>query len=248
MSYEALAIIVVALALGTIGKAITGFGLPLFAIPVMAPFFGVEHSVVVMIIPATVTNVWLLWEHRAERSALGNPWPMLAGGLVGVIAGTWLLSALDDRMLALLLAGWIGFYLVSLLFDGGIRISHAHRRILSPAVVMAGGVSQGAMGIGGPLIIPYLNALRLTQGAQVFAIAAIFTAYGAFQTIAASGLGLFTAERLVQGVIALVPVVATMAVGIRIARHVSKRVFDICVIVLLAAMGTKLAWQGIFGA
>ena len=91
MSYEALAIIVVALALGTIGKAITGFGLPLFAIPVMAPFFGVEHSVVVMIIPATVTNVWLLWEHRAERSALGNPWPMLAGGLVGVIAGTWLL-------------------------------------------------------------------------------------------------------------------------------------------------------------
>ena len=39
-----------------------------------------------------------------------------------------------------------------------------------------------------------------------------------------------------------------MAVGIRIARRVTKRVFDVCVVVLLAAMGAKLAWQGIFGA
>lgn len=248
MSYEALAIIVVALALGGIGKAITGFGLPLFAIPVMAPFLGVEHAVIVLIIPATVTNLWLLWEHRGERGALGNPWPTLAAGLAGVIVGTWLLSALDERVLALLLAGWIGFYLMSLLFDGGIRIPPRHRRILSPAVVMAGGISQGAMGISGPLIVPYLNALRLTRGGQVFAISMIFAAFGLFQLVAAAGFGLITGERLIQGGIALIPVVATMAIGIRIARRVTKRVFDVCVVVLLAAMGVKLAWQGIFGA
>lgn len=248
MSPDALLVIVVALALGGIGKAITGFGLPLFAIPVMAPFIGVEHAVIVLIVPATVTNIWLMWEHRAERAALGNPWPMLAAGLAGVIVGTWLLSALDERMLALLLAAWIAFYLVSLLFDGGVRIPERHRRILSPVVVMAGGISQGAMGIAGPLIVPYLNALRLTRSGQVFAIAMIFAAFGMFQLVSAAAFGLLTVERLVQGAVALIPVALTMAIGIRVARHVSKRVFDVCVIVLLAAMGVKLAWRGIFGA
>lgn len=247
MSYESIALIFAALALGSVGKVVTGFGLPLFGVPVIAPFLGVEHAVVVMIIPATVSNIWLMWEHRAERGGLGNPWPTLAAGFVGIVVGTWLLSSLDERTLALLLAGWIGFYLVSLLFEGGIRIPVRHRRIASPAVVMAGGVSQGATGIGGPIVIPYLSALHLTKGEQVFATTMIFTGFGTFQVIAVSGLGMFTAERVIEGVIALIPVLGTMAIAMPLARRIPKRAFDICVIVLLAAMGVKLAWQGIFG-
>ncbi len=248
MSIDAIVIIVVALALGAVGKVDTGFGLPLFGVPVIAPFLGVEHAVVVMIIPATVSNIWLVWEHRGRRAALGNPWPILAAGLAGVLVGTWLLSELDERTLALLLAGWIGFYLVSLLFGGGVRIPERHRRLTSPAVVMAGGVSQGATGIGGPIIIPYLNALRLTKEEQVFATAMIFTGFGLCQVAAVAGFGLFTTERVIHGVVALIPVIATMAVAIPLARRISRRVFDVCVIVLLAAMGLKRAWQGIFGA
>ena len=42
MPVESLIVVVAALALGAVGKAITGFGLPLVAVPVMAAFIGVE--------------------------------------------------------------------------------------------------------------------------------------------------------------------------------------------------------------
>ena len=247
MSYEALAVIFLALAVGSLGKAIAGFGLPLIAIPVMAPYLGVENAVVVMVIPATMTNAWLGWEHRAETAAVANLWPALAVGLAGIVAGTWLLSELDDRILALIMACWIAVYLASLLFKGAIRIPLAQRRFLTPIVVLLGGLSQGATGIAGPIVVTYLHALKLAPRAHVFAVSAIFLSYGLCQMVAMSGFGMFTEERLIQSLIALVPVAAMTWIGIRIGRVISRRVFDACVVVLLIAMGARLAWKGFTG-
>ena len=60
MSIESLAVVIAALLVGTLGKAITGFGLPLFAVPAMAAFIDVQTAVVVMVLPSTLSNVWLM--------------------------------------------------------------------------------------------------------------------------------------------------------------------------------------------
>ena len=65
MDPQALVVIVTAIALGSLIKGVTGSGLPQIAIPVMAIFIGVEHSVVVMAIPGMVSNAWLIWRFRA---------------------------------------------------------------------------------------------------------------------------------------------------------------------------------------
>lgn len=247
MSLESLIVIFVALAIGSLGKAITGFGLPLVAIPVMAAFLGVETAVVVMVIPSTLSNIWLMWEHRATAGGIESLWLTIAGGMAGIVIGTWLLSRLDDRVLSLLMAGWIAVYLLNLLYRGGIRIRRSLAAYLSPPVNMLAGVFQGATGIAGPILVTYLHALRLPAGTHVFLISTIFLTFGMTQITAMTGFGLFTEARLWQGLLALVPVVLTMPLGLRLARVINRRVFDACVIVLLLATGFKLAWNGIAG-
>jgi hypothetical protein len=245
MAVEAYAIIFVAIAVGSFGKALTGFGLPLIAVPVMAPFIGVETAVVTLVIPSTVSNIWLVWTHRREALAIQGLGPTLAAGLCGAFAGTWLLSRLDERALSLILAGWIAAYLASLALRGGLRVSRRRSRWLSPPVVLVAGGVQGATGIAGPIVAPYFHALGLAPTTYVFVISVVFMSFGAAQISAMAAFGLFTPERLIGGLIALVPVAIATPFGIRLSRRVSRRVFDACIIAILVAMGARLLWKGL---
>lgn len=247
MSIESIIVIIIALSVGSIGKAITGFGLPLIAIPVMASFIGVETSVVIMVIPGVVTNLWQMWEHRAHRAAIDGLGAMLAACILGVAVGTWLLSWFDDRVLSLILAGWIAIYLLNLLYKGGVRIPRRMARFLSPTVVLVTGVVQGATGASGPIFVTYLHALRLPAGIQVYIVSVIFIAFALSQLVAIVGFGLLTAERLWLSLLALIPIGLTMPIGFRIGRVIDRRAFDACVVALLAATALKLAWNGLAG-
>lgn len=244
MSVESLIVIVAALLVGSIGKAITGFGLPLIAIPVMASFIGVETAVVVLVIPSTYSNVVLLREFRGSAMKLPGLWPAIAIGLIGVAIGTWLLKTLEPGILALVLAGWIGVYLLSKFADINLPASIARSPVLLSATIGIGGVCQGATGIAGPIVVTMMHAMRLERSVLVFAFSAIFLAYGMAQMVAMLALDLFTWERAVQGLVALIPVVIGLPFGLWLGRRISARVFNICVIGLLVLTGLKLAYDG----
>ena len=247
MSYESLAIIFVALAIGSVGKAAIGFGLPLIAVPVMAAFIGVQHAVVVMVIPATASNVWLVLHNRRAFGAIPNMGLTLGAGIVGIFVGTWMLSILDDRVLELILAAWIAVYLATRLVRIGPRVPVARLRALSPLAVFAAGGSQGATGASGPIVVPYFYSLGLETAAYVFAINLVFLTFGITQMIAMSSLGLFTQARMMEGLLALVPVLVLTPVGLWVGRVISRRAFDAAVMVLLLVSGARLAWTGIAG-
>lgn len=247
MSIESIAIMFLALAVGAFGKAITGFGLPLIAIPFMAAFMGVEQAVVVMVIPATLTNLWVIWEHRARAATVDRMWLVLLAGVAGAVLGTWLLSELNDRVLALLTAGWIAVYILNRLFGRGFRIPHQIGIRLIPPISALGGVFQGATGMAGPVVVTYMHAMRMEPAVQVFVVSVIFMSYGFSQIAAMASFGLFTGERLLLGVLALIPAILVMPIGFRVARVINRRAFDISVIVLLIGACAKLTWAGIMG-
>jgi uncharacterized protein len=103
-------LVVAAMFLGAFVKGVSGVGLPLIAIPVMATFLGVEHAVVVMTIPGILTNIWLLWRHRQHLRLLRSLAGLLILGCIGAVVGTYGLKALDPRLLALALVGVISTY------------------------------------------------------------------------------------------------------------------------------------------
>lgn len=246
-SAASLAVIVVAMAVGALVKGVTGSGLPTIAVPVMAGFLGVERAVVVMAIPTVVTNSWLLWEHRHEASGARDLPVMLGFGAVGVGAGVWALNELDPRLLAIVVAALIAVYAVVSLARPSFWLPPSLTRYLSPPMGFGGGVLQGATGMAGPIVATYVHGFRLPPSSYVFAITAQFQLFALIQVIVFLVLGMYTPARLLESLLALVPVLLVLPVGIRLARRLDRRRFDLAVLSVLVVMGTKLAYDALVG-
>ena len=242
-----LAVIVLAIAVGAFIKGATGGGLPQIAIPVMAVFLGVERSVVVMAIPGIVANGWLVWSHRREAALTRDLPGMLAGGVVGSVAGTMLLKSLDGRILSATLAAMIVAYICLALLRPGFAISERVTRVASPPVGLAAGGLQGATGISGPLLSTYLHGFGLPPRAYVFAVSTLFFVFASVQTVTLAAVGLYTSARLLESLLALVPIVVALPLGARAARRLSPQTFQRIVLVLLAVSVVSLLHDALTG-
>ena len=245
MSIESLAVVIAALLVGTLGKAITGFGLPLFAVPAMAAFIDVQTAVVVMVLPSTLSNVWLMWTFRRSAAAIPGIWAGIGCGVVGIGVGAWLLSALDPAIMALVLSGWIAVYLLTELARYEVPRRLTESRSIFASMVGLAGVCQGATGIAGPILVTFMYAMRRSREVVVFALSAVFLSYGIVQAGFYLSLGLVSEERLWQSAAATIPVILGMPVGLWIGRRIKARVFRYLVRVLLLAAGVKLFADGL---
>jgi len=242
-----LVVIVAAIAVGAFIKGATGGGLPQIAIPVMAAFIGVERSVVVMAIPGVVANGWLVWSLRAEARHTRDLPVMLAGCVVGAVAGTLALKGLDGRILAAALAVMIIVYILLATFRPGFTFSRRVTRVASPPVGIAAGGLQGATGISGPLLSTYLHGFGMPPRAYVFALSTLFCASALVQTVTLLGVGLYTPERLAESALALIPIAIALPLGVRAARRISPETFQRLVLVLLAVSALSLLHDAIAG-
>ena len=230
-----------ALAAGAVVKGATGMGLPLVALPVLTTVFGLQHAVGLMTIPLIVTNVWQVWRFRAEARAprLGfMPW-FLVGGAVGIGLGTWALTALPERVLVLSLG-------VILLAYVALRIATPHwvlslelARRLGPLAGIGGGTLQGATGISAPIGVTFIHSMNLERAAHVFAVSAMFLTFAVVQLPSLWLAGVMRPEWLLQGLLALIPILVFMPLGQWISGKLSRQAFDRMILVFLGVIGVK---------
>jgi uncharacterized protein len=237
-----LTIILIAMVVGGFVKGATGQGLPQIAIPVMASFLGVEHAVVVMAIPGVIANGWLLWTYRSHLRRTRDLPAMLVTGVFGAVAGTALLTTLDDRVLSLFLASVIALYVVVFLAHPSFSLQPAVTRYSSPPVGLVAGVLQGSTGVSGPLLSTYLHAFRLDKETYVLSVTTMFLVFSIVQTAALTILGLYTERRLGESLLALVPIMITLQIGTRLTHALSRRAFDLMILAVLIASGARLVY------
>ena len=243
-----LVVIVVAIAVGAFIKGATGGGLPQIAIPVMAVFLGVEHAVVVMALPGVVANGLLVWSHRAEAPRTRHLPAMVSAGIVGAIAGTMLLERLDGRVLSGVLALVIVVYIALSVARPGFTLPVRVQRVgAGPVGLVAGGL-QGATGISGPLLTTWLHGFGMPPRTYVFALASLFFVFSSVQAVTLAGVGLYTPSRLLESLLALVPILLALPLGVRAARTLSAQTFQRVVLVLLAVSVVSLVNDTFAGA
>ncbi len=247
MSIETLAVILAAISLGAFSKGLTGIGLPMISIPILAGFIGVEHAVVVMTIPVAVSNVVIVWSYRRLAAMIPGLWLALACAASGAVLGAYGLVALDDRVLLWIMTIWLAAYLIHRAINPDFRLAGRAARIASPILAIAAGMAQGATGMSGPVIATWIHSYRLQAETYVFGVSALFLAISGAHLIAVSGFGLFDLERVLQGLLALIPVVVFVRLGMRMTRLISARLFDRLIIGLIVVMEGKLVWQVIAG-
>jgi hypothetical protein len=243
MSTESLVIIFVALSVGSLVKGISGLGLPLVAIPVMAGFMEVERAVAIMIIPGIMINMYLLWAYRAHAFRIPNLIGVMAIGILGIVVGALILSAVPDRYLIMFMGGWLGVYLVALLFKGKVRPPEKLMRHAPLVVVGTAGIVQGAIGTSGPVLAPFVHSLKLKQPQFVFVVSVLFQLFAVTQLVSFSWLGMLDLERAGQSLLACIPIAIFMPIAVWLSRFFNDRAFNVIIVVLLVVIEGRLIWR-----
>lgn len=242
-----LAVIVAAIALGAFIKGATGGGLPQVAIPVMAPFLGVEHAVVIMAIPGVVANAWLVWSHRAHVGETRDLPSLVLATTLGAISGTIALKTLDGRVLSAVLAAVIVAYIVIALVHPGFRFTPRVTKVASPPVGLVAGGLQGSTGISGPLFTTYLHGYQLAPRAYVLSLGVLFCVGAVVQSVTLAFVGMYSAARLVESVVTLLPIALFLPLGARAAKRLSPATFQRVTLVLVAASAVSLVHDAVTG-
>ncbi|WP_118138252.1 sulfite exporter TauE/SafE family protein [Oceanicella sp. SM1341] len=236
-------ILLVALCLagGGVLKGATGAGAPLLAVPAIAAMFDVRLAVMVMLVPNLVTNLWQAWRYRSEMPVRALMLPLVAGGIAGILLGTWALRDLPMTVLPLTVAVAVAGYIGLRLARPGWGLSLAQGIRYAFPAGLAAGLLQGATGISAPVSITFLSALRLGRVPFMAGISLFFCTFTAVQIPAFWAGGLMTGSGLLASACALIPITAAMPLGARLARHVSPATFERILLVLLGTLSAKLA-------
>ena len=174
MSTESIVIIFLALAAGSFVKGVSGLGLPLTAIPVMAGCMDVDRAVAIMVLPGVLPNFWLLWTYREHAFRIPNLPAVTVVAVLGVALGAWVLSRAPETYLLIFLCIWLGLYFLWVLLKLWVEIPVGNGRLTQFITVASAGLVQGSVGMVGPVIAPYFHSLDLKQLQCVFAVSVYF--------------------------------------------------------------------------
>ena len=242
MDGQSIALMAVAFGAGGLVKGATGMGLPLIALPVLTTVFGLQHAICIMLVPIIVTNTWQVWRFRATRreGRLAFLPLFLAGGAIGVAIGTWILTAAPERALTLALGLILLAYVALRLARPALAVTPGLARRLGLPVGAAAGALQGATGISAPIGVTFIHAMGLDRDAHVFAVSAMFLLFALAQLIAVAVAGVAQPAWILEGVLALVPILVFMPIGQWLAGRLSRAAFDRMILIFLAAIGLKM--------
>lgn len=244
MDVDQILLVLAAVSAGFFAKGITGIGGPMLAIPVLASFMGVEYAVSVIAIPTIVANTWLMWVNRLSVGSVREFLrPLLIGGTVGVLAGTWILVNVNDKLLSFALAVFVIAYIIWYLTNSQFQLSDRTANRIAAPVGLVGGTLQGATGISAPVIATYMHSLRLPRPEFIFAVTIPFQVLGMVQIVSMASLGVYTSDRIVAGVFAIIPVVVVLPIAMRLGKRFSQQTFQNFVLVILAASAARLLWS-----
>lgn len=237
-----LAIVLAAVVVGSIVKAVTGMGLPLVVIPIAALFTDIDNAVVVIALPNLLANAVLANRERSSRHETRDLRVLASAGVVGAVVGTLLFVNVPEEPLIVALVVAIVGYIVLFFAKPDLHITADQSRRFAPGVGLLAGTFQGAIGISGPIVGSWVHSYRLARGAHIFSVTALFLVSGStqFTILLASGeLG----GRVAATLLACIPVLASIPVGTALRDRVSGRGFDLAIVAMLGCSVIALTIQ-----
>lgn len=239
MQPETLAVAFGAIAIGSLLKGLTGVGLPVVALPVLSYFLGLPHAIGILIVPIFLTNLLQSVQTRRAWREVSFFGPAVLVGAVGLVAGSWILLWTDPQRLSLGLGLMLLVYIGTRVFTPNFIIPDWAFRRYAPVMGLFGGLAQGATGLCGAVVAPYLQCSALSRQAKIFTISTIFVSFSLVQLVALFALGLFEPYYFVEGLLALVPAIIFMTAGAWLGTRITARVYDrvLLFVLTLVAIG-----------
>src|SRR5271169_3835231 len=146
MPSEHLPLIVAALTflLAGLVKGVIGLGLPTVSMGLLSLVMPPAKAASLLIVPSFATNVWQLAAGRSFRPLAYRLWPMLAGVVLGTLAGTGLLTGSHAGQAATALGVLLVLYAAMGLSSARFSIAPAAEWWLGPLIRALTGLATAA--------------------------------------------------------------------------------------------------------
>lgn len=236
----------VALFGGGLVKGLTGVGLPMLAIPLMAASIPLRDAIALMYGPVLITNLWQAFQGGFFQAALKRWWPMMACVVVGTWFGSKALVSMDPQVLESVVGATVaGFSLVNLL-NPSFRIAERHALWLSLIIGVTGGFFGGLTLFVGPAVIMFLVSLHVPKEEFIGTIALIYLLglipTGIFYLID----GTLQQQHIIPTILSCIPVVVGMVLGTLIRGHINEILFRKILLIMLVLVGLNMIRKAVF--
>ncbi|ROL64387.1 hypothetical protein BK634_30005 [Pseudomonas chlororaphis] len=225
-------------------KGVIGLGLPTIAMGLLGLAMAPAQAAALLIVPATLTNLWQLAFGGHLPALLKRLWPMLlaifvgtAGGSLwlGIDAGHWVVRGLGAALLLYALSG---------LLLPTLHLAPRHERWLAPLCGLTTGVITSATGVFVIPAVPYLQALGLTKDELVQALGLSFTVSTLALAVSLSWHGALGSGELSASLLALAPAMLGMWLGQGLRQRISAVLFKRMFFIGLGLLGGYLLISG----
>ena len=236
-------IICIFLFCGTV-KGIVGFGLPVLAIALLSLVFDSRIGMVLILMPAIATNLWQIYVGGKFLEILRKLAPFLLAAMGAILFASGFLNVVDGPLLTRLLGILLVIYALSTL--AGFQMDLTGRREKWSGVLI--GLLNGTFtGLTGSLSVPgviFLNSIGLPRVMLRQAMGLMFLISSATLMVALFFRGALSVETNVVSAISVVPALAGMALGERLAKCLSESLFRKIFLIGLAMLGATLILNG----
>jgi uncharacterized membrane protein YfcA len=225
-------------------QGLSGFGSVLLSLPVLILFLDVKTAIPLVALIALALNVQLLIQLR-QHLEWRRVYPLLAGTLLGVPAGVFLLKHLDTSLIQIVLgAVLIGYALYGLTFRGSMR---GIRERWAYLYGFLAGCFGGALSASGPPVVIYTSLQPWSKDQTKVTLQGYFLISGlivvSFQ--AANGLTTWTVMKLF--VLSLPAVVTGTLVGSHFYGMVREEGYRRIIMTFLGCLGVFTVYRALNG-
>lgn len=230
---------------GGLVKGVSGFGLPLTTVPLLALMVPVPTAVAWTLLPLLASQIMQLLECRRSADVLLVIWPLMLGLGVTLMFSVRLLAAFDPRVLMIAVGILIQVFVLSQFAPNPPQLPVRGR---SAALAVAGVISGGIGGVtsfyGFPAVQALL-ALGLAQSELLFATSATFFVGAIIMGLGLDALGFIGLTDIVISILGLAPTLLGMQLGRVVRNRLSVRLFKTAVLGVLAVTGCAMVMRAI---
>jgi uncharacterized protein len=246
-SLEPLPLIVTTLAFLLAGfvKGVIGLGLPTVSMGLLSLVMAPAKAAALLIAPSFVTNVWQLAAGPSFARLARRLWPMLAGVILGTLAGTGLLTGSHAGQAAVALGVLLMLYAVLGLTSMRFSVPPTAEWWLGPLIGVLTGLFTAATGVFAIPAVPYLGALNLDREDMIQALGLSFTVSTIALAVALSASGAFALGDIGASTAALAPALIGMAAGGAVRGRFSEKTFRRIFFGGLLLLGAHLASRAV---
>jgi uncharacterized protein len=222
-------------------KGVIGLGLPTVSMGLLSVVMAPAKAASLLIVPSFVTNVWQLAAGPSFRPLAYRLWPMLAGVVLGTLAGTGLPTGSHAGQAAIALGLLLMIYAVLGLTSVRFSAPPSAEWWLGPLIGALTGLATAATGVFVIPAVPYLGALKLGKEDMIQALGLSFTVSTIALAAALTAGGAFDLGDIGVSTAALGPALLGTAAGGAVRGRFSERTFRRIFFGGLLVLGAHLA-------